>query len=49
MYKTTRYNNISKSGNSYRVRVMRNGKKYSKNCNSCKEAISYRNEILNNN
>jgi hypothetical protein len=41
--------NIYKTETSYRVRVMKNGKKYSKNCEKCKDAISFRNEILNSN
>ena len=47
MYQTTRFNNIYKVNGTYRVRVMKNGKKYSKYCNSCKEAISFRNTVLN--
>jgi len=49
MYTKTRFKNIYKTETSYRVRVMKNGKKYSKNCEKCKDAISFRNEILNSN
>lgn len=49
-YTKTRFNNIYKTENgNYRVRVSRLGKKYSKYCETCKEAISFRNEILNSN
>ena len=48
-YTSTRFNNLYKTGNSYRVRVMKNGKKYSKYCKTVKEAISYRKEVLNSN
>ena len=44
-YQKTRFDNIYKVNGKYRV--MRNGKQYSKYCNKCKEAISFRNEILN--
>jgi hypothetical protein len=46
-YQKTRFDNIYKVNGKYRVRVMRNGKQYSKYCNKCKDAISFRNEILN--
>ena len=46
-YKATRFNNIYKTGDIYRVRLMRNGKKFSKYCKTCKEAISFRNSFLN--
>lgn len=47
-YTKTRFKNIYKTNGSYRVRVMRNGKKYSAYCSTCKEAISFRNSIFNN-
>ena len=47
MYQKTRFSNIYKVNGNYRVRVMKNGVKYSKYCDTCKEAINYRNSILN--
>lgn len=47
MYQSTRYNNICKAGKTYKVRVMKNGVKFSKYCKTCKEALSFRNSILN--
>lgn len=39
-------NNVYHDGTSYRVRVSKNGKKYSKNFTSKKQAIAYRNQLL---
>lgn len=47
MYQKTRFSNIYKVNGTYRVRVMRNGVKFSKYCDTCKEALAYRNSILN--
>lgn len=40
-------NNIYFDGSSYRVRVSVDGTKYSKNFTSKKQAIQYRNSLLN--
>lgn len=45
MYQSTRFNNIYKTNGTYRVRLMRNGKKFSKYCKTCKEALSFRNLV----
>lgn len=39
-------NNVYHDGTSYRVRVSKNGTKYSKNFSSKKQAIAYRNQLL---
>lgn len=39
--------NIYFDGTSYRVRVCRDGVKYSKNFPSKKKAVTYRNQLLN--
>ena len=39
-------NNVYYDGTSYRVRVSKNGKKYSKNFTSKKQALAYRNQLL---
>lgn len=46
-YTSTRFNNIYKTNGTYRVRLMRNGKKFSKYCKTCKEALNFRNTVLN--
>jgi hypothetical protein len=46
-YTSTKFNNIYKVNGTYRVRVMKNGVKFSKYCETCKEALSFRNSILN--
>ena len=40
--------NIYFDGTSYRVRVIKNGTKYSKNLKSKRKAVQYRNELMNN-
>ena len=40
-------NNIYHDGSSYRVRVSVNGQKYSKNFSSKRNAVTYRNQLLN--
>lgn len=47
MYKKCRYSNICMENDSYRVRVMRKGVKFSKSFKKLKEAISYRNSTTN--
>lgn len=39
-------NNIYFDGTSYRVRVSKNGNKFSKNFSSKRKAVTYRNQIL---
>ena len=39
-------NNVYHDGTSYRVRVSRDGVKYSKNFSSKKNAIAYRNQLM---
>lgn len=45
MYVSTRYNNICKENNSYRVRVSKNTKRYSKSYSNLRAAINFRNKI----
>jgi hypothetical protein len=46
-YKATRFSHIYKTEYSYRVRLMRNGKKFSFYCKKQREALNFRNSILN--
>jgi hypothetical protein len=45
MYKSVSYN-VYKSGNSYRVRYTKNGKRYSKCFTTKKAALEFRNQVV---
>lgn len=46
-YQSFREKNICKEGNSYRVRISKNGKKFSRSFNNLKGARKYKKEVIN--